>query len=423
MKKFFALATLLFLATVNQCLTAQTNAAPRNHPVPPRFFQMEAHDFNLWPAIPMDGIRLWGTGTTWADLNPADGVYNWRRLDGWLKAAEKHHVNHILYTMAFTPQWASSNPNDQTCKIGPGQCDPPNDLNPDGSGTDKHWKDFVAAIATHSAGRIRDWEVWNEPVNGFYWTGTFPQMVRMAKDARTVILSIDPKAKMLTPPNGVGSTWVDKWWIGYAAAGGLQYADIAAIHGGVKSDCSNPPNASDFLTHVEDLRSILSSFHQSKPVWDTESNWGKVSKDCFTDQDLQAAFLAQFYFFHRSKEVSRFYWYSYDDPDTGQLFDLHTGKLTKGGVAYQQVYNWMLGKTLSTCSAEGTIWTCGFADPQGYQGEAIWDTAETCSNGTCQTVEYRVDKTYTQYRTLSGETISITGGRVPIGAKPILVEN
>jgi hypothetical protein len=357
MKNLFALAMLLFLSVLSQPLDAQSSSQRLNHPVPPRFFQMESHWFVPWPVVPFGGIRLWGSGTTWADLNPSDGVYDWKHLDGWLTAAQSHNVNEILYTLAFTPRWASSNPNDQTCRMGPGQCDPPNDLNPDGSGTDQHWKDFVTAIATRSAGRIRYWEVWNEPVNGFYWTGTFAQMARMAKDARTVILSIDPKAKLLTPPNGAGGQWVDKWWIGYAKAGGLQYADIAAIHGGVKSDCSNQPKASDFLYAVEDLRSILGSFHQGKPVWDTESNWGTASKNCFTDEDLQAAFLAQFYFFHRSKEVSRFYWYSYEDPNTGKLFDIGTGKLTKAGVAYQQVYNWMLGKTMSKCSVRGTTWT------------------------------------------------------------------
>jgi hypothetical protein len=137
---------------------------------------------------------------------------------------------------------------------------------------------------------------------------------------------------------------------------------------------------------------------------------------------LQAAFLAQFYFFHRSMEVSRFYWYSYTDPNTGQLFDPNTGQLTKGGIAYKQVHDWMFAKTLTGCSANNTIWTCGFSTPNGYVGEAVWDTAQSCSLGDCRTTEYPVNKIYTHYRTLGGETVSITNGKAPIGAKPILLE-
>ena len=55
--------------------------------------------------------------------------------------------------------------------------------------------------------------------------------------------------------------------------------------------------------------------------------------------------------------------------------------------------------------------------------QAIWDTAESCSNGNCQTVQYSVDPKYTAYRTLDGDTVSITNGKVPLGAKPIMLEN
>ena len=68
-------------------------------------------------------------------------------------------------------------------------------------------------------------------------------------------------------------------------------------------------------------------------------------------------------------------------------------------------------------------WTCGFSGNNGYQAQAIWDADESCSNGKCQTINYQVDKTYTQYRTLDGETIPISNNEVPIGAKPILLEN
>jgi hypothetical protein len=88
------------------------------------------------------------------------------------------------------------------------------------------------------------------------------------------------------------------------------------------------------------------------------------------------------------------------------------------------MYKWLVGAQLSsTCTSQATIWTCGVSRPGGYQAETIWDTAESCQKGSCDTLEYTVDPKYTQYRTLDGDTIPITDSKVPIGIKPILVEN
>jgi len=427
------LCTTLLLVLVCFCVRAYTQAHPLAaaqvpSAVPTAFFEMNMHDFHPWALVSFDGVRLWNTGTHWADLNPSKGVYNWTRLDGWISAAQAHGATEIIYTIGMTPQWASSNPNDQSCRFGPGQCAPPNDLNADGTGTNEHWKNFVKAIATHVGTKVRFWEIWNEPVMSFYWTGTFAQMVRMAKDARTIILGINPNARFLTPPNGANIKFAESWWIGYAEAGGLQYADIIAMHGYVNlppHTCGNYPQAANFVTEVNNLRTILANYGQSyKSIWDTESSWGQVGMTCFSDPDLQTAFLGQFYMFHRSMNVKRLYWYAYDDLNTGQLYDPTTGTLLQPGIALQQVHQWMLGHTMvQNCASVGTVWTCGFTGPGGYVAESIWNTAKSCSGGVCQTGKVTVANTFTRYRTLSGKTFSISNHAVPVGAKPIFLDN
>jgi polysaccharide biosynthesis protein PslG len=394
--------------------------------VPVQFFGMNTHWFQPWPALPVPTARLWCTGTSWAQLNPSNGVYDWTPLDEWLDAFQQHGTTDAMLTLAMTPRWASSHRDDRTCAFGPGQCAPPDDLNADGSGTDEHWRNYITAVANHVHGRIKYWELWDEPVNAIYWTGTFAQMVRMAKDARSIIRSIDPNALVLSPPNGASTPYGQHWWEGYAALGGLNSADIISLHGGGVSSCGHPPQAADFIATVNNLRGIVAKYHAGgKPIWDTESSWGTVNHTCFTDQDLQAAFLAQFYLFHQSMNVARFYWFAYDDNYTGKLWEPSTGKLTKGGVAYQQVFNWMVGATMTqNCSSSNkSLWTCGFSGPNGYVAKAIWDLSQSCRNGQCGTINYSVNSIYTRYRMLDGETRTITNHRVPVGAKPILLEN
>ena len=408
--------------------------------VPAEFFGLQANPgvvnqpppwwSNPWPEVPFQSMRLWDTSTGWSEINTADGVYDWTIFDRWLADADQFKVHDVMYTFGRTPAWASSNPNDQTCVPFwlPGECDPPKDLNPDGTGPDQLWQDYVAAIATRSAGRIKYWEIWNEPHNAFFWNGTVAQLVRMAKDARSVILSIDPQAVLLTPPTH-GSFQSD-----YFAAGGAQYADVITFHGYVnRGNCVGFPHAEDELTLISGVRSMMSTYGQTgKPVWDTEVSWGVTSASCFYHSNLQAAFLAQSYMLHWSAGVDRVFWYQYNNQINGTLWmpnpDPHQrnapGTLLRPGHAYRQVYNWMVGATMEgPCAVSGTTWTCHFQRPGGYVGEAVWDTSQSCNKGICTTVNYTVDPQYISYRTLEGASVKITGGKVPVGAKPILLEN
>jgi polysaccharide biosynthesis protein PslG len=383
---------------------------------------------NPWPAVPIGSLRLWDAGVAWAQINKTEGVYDWTLLDEWLQDVQKFNVQEVMYTFGETPQWASSHPNDPVCAWGPGECDAPKDLNPDGSGPDQLWKNYVAAIAGRSAGRIKYWEVWNEPKNAYYWNGTVAQLVRMAKDAREVILSIDPQAVMLTPPSH------GPWQTLYFAAGGPRYADIITYHGYTyKSGCIGFPRAADELQIVSGVRQVMATYGQSgKPLWDTETSWGVTSASCFYNSDLQSAFLAQLFILHWSADVKRVFWYQYNNQINGTLWtpnpDPHhrnyTGTLRKAGIAYEQVYKWMGGMDMpSPCSVSGTLWSCNFSGPGGYLAEAMWDTSQTCHDGSCSSKNHAVGSQYTNYLTLDGDKINITNGEAPVGAKPIWMQN
>jgi len=377
-----------------------------------------------WPTPQFGTIRLWDTNTTWQEINPAPGVYDWSVLDSWVSTAQSHGVTDIVYTFGKTPTWASSNPNNISCLAswGAGACDPPDDLNPDGTGTNQHWKDFVTAIATHGAGKIKYWEGWNEPENSAEWTGTVAQMARMAKDAKSIILGIDPTAVLLTPPSQ------DAWFQQYVAAGGVQYADVVTFHGYFGLRCGAFPDASRIANRVNDIQATLTAAGISgKPLWDTEASWGDEQTNCFTDQDQRAAFLAQFYLLHLSANVSRFYWYQWNNDRWGTLWSSNpapNGTVLEPGAAYQQVYGWLVGNTLAApCNSSGTQWTCTLTGQNGYQAEAIWDTSQSCNQGHCSTIDVLVDAKYSRSHDLTGNSAIVANSRVAVGLKPILLAN
>jgi hypothetical protein len=377
-----------------------------------------------WPTSAFGTIRLWDTNTAWGEINTAPGVYDWTVLDRWISAAQSHGVSDLMYTFGKTPVWASVSPNDTSCAAfwEGGACDPPDDLNPDGTGTDQHWKDFVTAIATHAAGKIKYWEGWNEPENITEWTGTAAQLVRMAKDARSIILGVDPKAVMLTPPSQ------DAWFQQYVAAGGVQYADVVTFHGYFGLHCGAFPDASRVANRVNNIQATLAAAGiNGKPLWDTEASWGNEQTSCFTDQDQRAAFLAQFYLLHLSANVSRFYWYQWDNNSWGTLWSPNPapkGTVLEPGLAYQQVHDWLAGSTLAApCSSSGTQWTCTFTGPSGYEAEAVWDTSQSCTNGTCTTVDISIDPKYTRSHDLAGNSAVVSSHAVAVGLKPVWLAN
>jgi hypothetical protein len=429
------LIILLWLVSVLSAMAA--DAAPSTSgPIPVTFFGMHMHrpvvmGKQPWPTVPFGAGRLWDSGADWQNINTAKGVYDWSILDKWLTAYHEHGVDDLLYTFGHTPRWASSKPDD-TCGLegkGPvGFCDPPEDLKPDGTGSDQHWKDFVSAIATHAknshGAHIRYWEIWNEPFMTRMWTGTNAQLERMAQDAREILLNIDSSAVIVSPPPAMKNPNYEHWMESYLHDGGGKHSDVIAFHGYIHNGRTRPV-AADIIIAVKDLRKMLDSHGMGAlPIFDTEAGWGRSKAMGFDgDDDFQEGFLAQFYLLHWSEGISRFYWYAWNNPEFGTLWSPDPGNpagpghLTRAGVAYKQLQDWMVGATMQPlCSSTGGgIWTCGFTRPGGYEAVVVWSTDGNKS--------YAANPKFKKMRDLDGNSSPIAGGKVNIGVKPILLQN
>jgi polysaccharide biosynthesis protein PslG len=377
-----------------------------------------------WPTVSFGSMRLWDTTTKWADLNPAQGTFDFSNLDQRLAKLQAQNVADVILTFGVTPHWISSNPNNQNCAYlpqnGPGGCEPPKDLNSDGTGTDQAWKDFITALAKHLNGRIKYFELWNEPTDPQQWNGTITQLIRMAKDASAILKSVDPGAKLTTgTPVANAKFSIKDWMTQFLTGGTASFVDIVTFHGYV-----SPSGPEALANVVATLRQVADSNGASNlPIWDTEGSWGMNTN--LPDHDLQAGYLARYYLIQAGLGIARYYWYRWDSFVWGTLWDPSLSGIQKSGVAYQQTYNWIVGaKSTGPCSATGTVWTCGFSRGSTYNALAVWDTSTTCSNGSCTSVKYTPDKTYIRFRALDGNSTTITpGSTIKIGPKPILLEN
>jgi hypothetical protein len=382
---------------------AATSFAGPTAAVPADYFGMTengAAAWSPWPEVSFGTLRMWDTGTRWSQINTSRGYYNWSKTDKVVNLVLSNGKD-VIYTFGGTPTWASSQPT-QACLYGYGSCAAP-----------KYMSDlstFAKALATRYKGKIKYYELWNEPNDTHYYTGSMSSMVTMSQTIRDAIKSVDPNAIILSPcPTWSSSGSPTIWMTNYLSAGGGQYFDIASYH------AYAGPNQPEFIVNsIQGIRNaLINKGYGSKKIFITEGGWGE--NKYLTSTDLQANFLARYLVLAWAKGLSKMVWYSYDNSSWNTLWT-SSGGLRPAAYAYRQVYKWMTGATVTGCAQDSnSTWSCSLTRPNGYTAKIIWNPTKT----TGFSFSTSLDRKWT----LSGTLSTISGGYATVGPKPILVEN
>lgn len=391
------------------------------------FFGMHVNSYKNPDIVPFPvpdnfgSVRFLGLGLEWHRLSPAEGVYDWEDMDISVKNVQDHGKEILFPLGTGIPQWALANPSDDS--TGCVNCYTP-DIDA--------WKEFVTLITTrydgnHGHGKIKYWEIWNEPGdrNGM---GEVPdpfgkRMVELAKAAYPIIKAADPDNIVVSPsPQGINSyKWLDK----YFAAGGDQYTDVIAFHSYLQGE-----EPEIIITLIENVRKVQEKYPvlTGKPLWDTEHAWG----DDFTgmggpfvvDEDAQCAWVARHKILSASLGIERSYWYMWNgwngQPHHGWLYNQSERRFRKPGVAYNEVFDWLVGAEIGTGYLSAGLYQCPIKRPDEYKGLIVWAS----SSNPSYTRSFKVPEGYKKYRTLDGGTENTSAGTVlTLTMKPILLEN
>ena len=385
-------------------------ASGQTAPIPATYFGMHENNYlygSPYPSAKFGSFRLWDLAgmTRWSDLETSPGVYNWTNLDNFMNLLSSHGVTDIIYTFGYTPAWA-----------GPASSLPPTN--------NQDFVDFITALATRYKGKITHYETWNEPYSSTFWTGSMAQLVQLQNDVYKTVKSIDSGATVHTPVLGASSSPGDcsnssaSYGTGsFFAANGTSNFDVVDLHLYPYPLSSGPAPETDGVMITNTKCSMNTYGISSKPIWNTEFSW---SIDSYLPSSTdQVAWVGRSHLYLQSQGIARSYWYAYDNQAEGTLVNTSTGALTPAGVAYQQIYNWMVGATMtSNCAVANSIWTCGLTLANGHQGLAVWLNVFKSSS----TQTYTSPGQYNVYHDLAGNTVAVSGP-VTIGERPILFEN
>ncbi len=401
---FFTFMVVVFLLASFAGAPAQTviHSANGTRAIPSTYFGVHAWGFEdghtPWPNAAIGAFRTWDSGAVWSSIEPSRGHYNWSQLDSIVSFMESRHVD-VLFTLGRVPAWASSSPW-TGCGGGHGECMPPY--------SNKDWSDFIWALASRYQGRIKYYEVWNEPNASNWWKGSPAQLASLAKIAYSVIKQVDPAAQVVAP--ATQGLYAFQFADAYFAAGGP--ADIVSFHGYVGTAHGKTQAPEKWINVAQNMYAMMGRHGLHKPLWDTEFSW-EFNYHLPNSYD-QAAFLSRMYILHWLYGVNRAYWDMYDG-STGTLWN---GRLTQAGQAFVSVNHWLVGSSLDQCQqgSDGT-WACHLVRSNGKQAWILWNV-----NGSKAFQPSSAWGLHTEYDLYGGSHRVSSSGSIAIAPLPVMVE-
>lgn len=138
-------------------------------------------------AAALCGVKMMRTGPTWGSVQPAPDTWNLELMDEIVKMYGDKGIE-LQYILAYTPRWAA--PADKQKSS--------NWLDWSRAKPDvAAWSQYARKMAQRYDGKIRYWEIWNEPDISFF-RGNIDEYLEMMKSAHHELKAVNPDNKVLT---------------------------------------------------------------------------------------------------------------------------------------------------------------------------------------------------------------------------------
>lgn len=257
---------------------------------------------NVIDTMPPTGpVRLWDCQTEWAHLEKERGKFDWSKLDAFVAAAGKRN---IMLVLGHPPAWAAKGGPDgkQAAWMPAGSNRPP--IN------NATWIHYVTAVVTRYKGRISHYQIWNEPVDKRFYSGTYAELATCVKSAYSVIKRIDPKAKIVSPPlqprRQAGWTTKGQRLLASLKSAGCPF-DIWAMH-------IYPQQNEGIEGFVRDCKLVINAIDKlpRKPLWITETNYNLAGQNNPYPAAQQEQLKKQTKTMCEMLDIPRVYWYAYN---------------------------------------------------------------------------------------------------------------
>jgi arylsulfatase A-like enzyme len=246
-------------------------------------------------AIGIMSQRTCNTG--WSEVEPAEGKWKWDFLDAQMSYLESQHIA-FGGILAGSPRWNT--------KDKPGTL-PVNNL--------AGWSRYVSEVVKHAKGRIKYWEVWNEPPNGTGRDQTAAAYAKIVVAAYDAAKAVDPGCKIGIAAKSVHVNYLEQ----AIKAGAKDHFDYITLHPYevLNGIADNVGTEAVFMHIVPTVRKMLAAQNSARanvPIIFTE-----LGSDTSKGADNQGHALVKAYTMGIAQGVACIQWFEGRDGDSGPM--------------------------------------------------------------------------------------------------------
>ena len=381
-----------------------------------------------WPTANIGSMRLWDAHLAWPDIETSPGVYDFRRLDQVVVEANAHGTE-LTLVLGLTPAFYQP--------AGGSVASVPTDLNAFGN--------YVRAIVTrYSAANwgyrgIAAYQVWNEANVKNYWTGSPAQMAQLTRITYAAVKGVDRGALVIGPAfasriaeqtRGVGFFYYYRFPDNRVPV--WHYMDAISLNLYPKAfygSKAGTPETSMALLAAARTQMRLRGVPDSKPIWNTEINYGLESGGTGASNaisyELQASYVLRTYLLNAANGIKRVHWYAWDKPSLGntKMSFASTGGPTLAGKAFGLAQSWLSGAKLvgtstsaKPCAKDSAgTYTCVIKYAKGVR-RVYWNPKKKVKITTVKSATYKMG-VYAKKATIKG------GSRQTVDHRPLMVRS
>jgi hypothetical protein len=219
------------------------------------------------------GVKALRVSIGWDGLEPERDKYDWAFWDSFVEIAAVEHGIRLLPYVAYTPRWSSTAPDASDFWRRP-----PADT--------KEFAEVMGLLASRYRGRIDSWEIWNEPDNRDYWTGTVGDYARLLEAGARAVHAAAPSARVVSGGLAGHTDFLAALFDGHPAA--TRATDVVNLHSYFET--WNGGALEELTPYVHRVAAIIREHGGRQAIWMAEVGYSDHRRGAQVSPDYAARF-------------------------------------------------------------------------------------------------------------------------------------